>query len=170
MAKLLNQYPDKLYLGKVNRKRIYLKRPSWDCDWYWGFGYLGNSRLHYHVDSLKDKVNYFEDKKGVVRREVIFNCLFDGFKEHFDKGTFIVKDDKDIWLLCELFETFYKLKETASILGRGHCNVSNESPLVDVIIDVDYANKINNEILPQVFDKIYDILLKYSKTWYIGTY
>lgn len=163
MTKTLRKYKDKLYLGRVNNKRIYLSKPSWDCGWYWGFGYLGNSRCHYHVSGLKEKITYFRDKDDNPRREVVTKCLFLGFKEHFDNGSFIVKDEKDIWKLCELFETYYKLKETAAILYKGHCNIADESPLVDVIKDVDYAYKINNVILPKVFDEIYKVFDKYTK-------
>lgn len=35
MAKTLREYNDKIYLGKVNNKRIYLKTPSWDYGLYW---------------------------------------------------------------------------------------------------------------------------------------
>jgi len=34
---------------------IFLTKHSFDCGWYWGFGYLGNSGIHFHIDSLLDK-------------------------------------------------------------------------------------------------------------------
>lgn len=161
---LLNEYPDKLYLGKIDNKRIYLKKPSWDCNWYWGFGYLGNSRCHFHVNSLKDKITYFTDKNDVPRREVVHKGLFFGFKEQFDKGTFIVKDDKDIWMLCELFETYYKFKDIAAISRKGNCNISSdENPCYDYIKNDALYHKINEELFPHIFDEIYKILLKYTK-------
>ena len=44
---------DKIYLGNTTEYgRLYLSKHSWDCGWYWGFGYIGNSRLHMHIDSL----------------------------------------------------------------------------------------------------------------------
>lgn len=33
----------RVFLGtsKKTNERIYLEKPSFDCNWYWGFGYLG---------------------------------------------------------------------------------------------------------------------------------
>jgi hypothetical protein len=49
--KTLSNY-EKILLGYNNNEPIYLSPPSWDCGWYWGFGYLGNKNCHYHVDGL----------------------------------------------------------------------------------------------------------------------
>ncbi len=43
---------DKWYLGKLigTGSRVYLEDFSWNCNWYWGGGYLINSRFHAHFD------------------------------------------------------------------------------------------------------------------------
>lgn len=154
---------EKIYLGSVKGKgRIYLTPPSWDCGWYWGFGYLGNSRNHYHVDGLKEKITYHHvgGEKPQIVRDVKRMCLCDGFKQEFGKS-FIVKDDEEIWKLAELFETFYLLRETAELFGRGGCNVS-ENPLSGLLKNEECVNKINSELLPQVFEQIYRILEKWN--------
>ena len=57
---------DKIYLGNTTEYgRLYLSKHSWDCGWYWGFGYIGNSRLHMHIDSL-------------INGEYDVNKIFDG--------------------------------------------------------------------------------------------
>ena len=33
-----------------NREAVYLRDFTWDCDWYWGGGYIGNSEFHAHFD------------------------------------------------------------------------------------------------------------------------
>lgn len=136
------KFTSKVLLGKVDNENIYLSPPSWNCSWYWGFGYLGNKGCYYHVDGL----NRYENIN-----------LFDAFKKHFDKGTFIVKSDKDLWTLCELFETFYTLKETAEVLGRGGSYYTT-NPCKDLIVNQDEVNRINEVILPAIFDEIYLIL------------
>jgi len=40
--KTLREYPKKTFLGISEGEKIYLTAPSWDCGWYWRFGYLGN--------------------------------------------------------------------------------------------------------------------------------
>lgn len=39
------------YFGTVkkDKDRIALYAPTFDCGWYWGFGYLGNKNCHYHL-------------------------------------------------------------------------------------------------------------------------
>lgn len=51
---------DKILLGFAGRNleiqnpnsAIYLSKHSWDCKWYWGFGYLGNNSCHWHMEGL----------------------------------------------------------------------------------------------------------------------
>jgi hypothetical protein len=33
-------------------EKVYLSQHSWDCDWYWGFGYVGNAKCNFHFDGL----------------------------------------------------------------------------------------------------------------------
>ena len=138
----LSEYSPKKFIGKVDGKSIYLSAPSWDCDWYWGFGYLGNNNIHYHIDGIDKDVN-----------------LHDAIVNHFDEGTFIVKDNHDIYTLAELFKTFYTLKETAEVLGRGGSHIT-DNPLKHVIVNKDEVTRINQVVLPAIFEAIYDILDK----------
>lgn len=139
--KTLSNYPAKIFIGKNDNENIYLSAPSWDCGWYWGFGYLGNKNCHYHVDGLiaKENIN-----------------LFDAFKKHFGR-TLIVRDSQ-LWTLCELFKTFYTLKETAEVLGRGGSHFTT-NPCKDIIINKDETDRINNIVLPAIFEEIYKILI-----------
>lgn len=135
--KTLREYP-RLYIGKNNGERIFLSPPSWNCGWYWGFGYLGNKNCHYHVDGLSKDKN-----------------LFDAFKEHF--GDSLMLRDSQLWTACELFSTFYILKETAEVLGRGGAHYTT-NPCKDVIINTDETKRINEVVLPAVFDELYKVL------------
>ena len=53
----------KILLGKLKSdadiyasgENIYLRKHTFDCGWYWGFGYVGNYRCHHHFETfLKD--------------------------------------------------------------------------------------------------------------------
>ena len=135
------KFNEKISLGKVDGKNIYLSAPSWDCGWYWGFGYLGNKDCHYHVDGMNKDKN-----------------LYDAFIEHFG-DTFIIKEEKDIWTLCELFKTFYVLKDTCEVLGHGGAHYTT-NPLSDLIKNTKEVKRINENVMPQIFDKIYELLNK----------
>lgn len=156
--KTISNYPSKVFLGKVDDKKIYLSAPSWDCGWYWGFGYLGNKNSHYHVNGLT-KIEKYNFEKKVFEYE--FVDLHDGLKKHFGES-FIVKNDKDIWNLAELFQTFYLLKETCEVFGRGGSYYAT-NPCKDIITNNSEVERINNIVLPAVFEEIYKILLKYTK-------
>jgi hypothetical protein len=149
----LSNYPKKIYIGENDGEKIYLSAPSWDCGWYWGFGYLGNINCHYHIDGLTKNESYNTEKKVW---EYEFTNLFDGFKKHFGK-TLIVRDSQ-LWTLCELFNTFYALKETAEVLGRGGAHYTT-NPCADLIKNVDEVKRINEIVLPQIFEEIYKILI-----------
>lgn len=118
--------------------------PSWDCDWYWGFGYLQNSDVHYHVDGLCKTHN---------------TNMFDALKEEFGKTLTITKD-ADLWIFCELMQTFYTLKQAAEVLGRGGSNYTS-NPCEEVIKDTAYTTRINEMMLPAVFDALDSLLVKY---------
>lgn len=137
--KTLSNYPKNIYIGDNNGEKIYLSAPSWDCNWYWGFGYLGNKNCHYHVDGLSKDKN-----------------LFDAFKEHFGKS--LVIRESQLWTICELFKTAYALKETAEVLGRGGSHYTT-NPCAELIKNVDEVKRINEVVLPQIFEEIYKILI-----------
>lgn len=148
---------NKIKLGTVDNESIYLSPPSWDCGWYWGFGYLGNKNCHYHVDGLKTIETYNLEAKAWTHERV---NLYDGFKRHFAES-FIVKADKDIWTLAELFQTFYILKEVAEVYNRGGSYLSS-NPCASVIKNLDEVKRINEVVLPAIFKEIYIILNKYE--------
>lgn len=132
---------EKVYLGKVYGVNTYLAAPSWDCNWYWGFGYIQNEDLHTHFDSLSKTKN-----------------MWDSVKEYFDDGTLSIDDEK-LWKLCELMRTFYTLKETAEVYHRGGSNYGF-NPLKEILKDEAQYKKINFEILPSIFDEVYKIFNK----------
>jgi hypothetical protein len=136
--KTLREYGKKTYIGTVDNEKIYLSAPSWDCGWYWGFGYLGNQNCHYHVDGMSKGKN-----------------LYDAFRHHF--GNSLIVRESDLWQFAELFSSFYALKKTAEVLGRGGSHFTG-NPCKDIIINKVEVDRINNIVLPAIFDEIYKIL------------
>ena len=142
----------KIYLlGKdAEGTKYWLEAPSWDCDWYWGFGYVetytnnncpskaADINSHQHFDSL-----FLNDSKV---------SAFDSFKEFFKETTL---DQKEIHLLIDYMSSFYKLKDVAKTLGVGYSNMTET------------AKEINEKILPAIFKRI-DILLSDADNQQIG--
>lgn len=128
----------KYLLGIVSNENIYLRPPSWDGDWYWGFGYLGNRNCHYHLDGLNRNRN-----------------LYDALKEHF--GDTLTIPEKYLWKFCELVKTTYALKEAAEVLGRGGSHYSN-NPCRELIKNTSEVERINNIVLPAIFNEIAELM------------
>lgn len=136
-------WTEKYFLGKVDGEKIYISAPSWDCGWYWGFGYLGNKNCHYHLN-------------GIGKNE---NINFrDALLKHFDTNTSIFKHDGLTWVFCELVLTAYTLKETAETLGRGVSHMTT-NPLTDLIKNETEVKRINEIVLPSIFNEIEKTLI-----------
>lgn len=134
-------FDEKVYIGSdSDGAREYLAEPSWDCDWYWGFGYLQNKNIHHHVDTLNKNKN-----------------LYDALTEYY--GDTLVLKEKDLWTFCELMSTFYALKETAEVLGRGGAHYTT-NPCAEIITNKEEAKRINDVVMPALFDTIYKLFKK----------
>lgn len=149
-------------LGKNNEgRKVYLVKASWDCGWYWGFGYVQTYRrcdieTHEHIDSSYMGVQkVWDSEKGVFVDGVYIYNIYDNPK--LVETTF---SEEEGWYLSELFSQFYKFKEVANLLHRGSAGLVT---LLDYL-KIEYPNKeehlkdINENILPQIFEKIYTIL------------
>lgn len=140
---MMEHLPANLYIGNANGERIYLSRPSFDCDWYWGFGYIGNSRCHYHLDGISKYQN------------INFR---DALLAHFG-DSFIIKDDKAVWQFAEIVLTIYALKQAAELFHLGGSHMTT-NPAGDTLKKKDWENEINNELIPRQIAELYKILLK----------
>lgn len=153
----------KMYLLGTNEdgKKLWLIEAEWQCHWYWGFGYVqsfsrGDIETHNHIDSSFMGVQEVWDKNKMefVKTDYIHN-IYDC--PRFVETTFT---EKEGWQLSELFTQFYKFKEVARILHGGCAGLTT---LLDYL-KIEYPNReehlkdINENILPQIFEKIYTIL------------
>lgn len=138
LLNITNKHTKNILLGKVDGVDTYLAAPSWDCGWYWGFGYIQNKYLHMHCNSLDINKN-----------------MRDAIKEFFDAGTLTLSDE-DLWTFCELMKTFYTLKETAELYYRGGANYTR-NPLQEKLKNKKEFDRINGELLPEIFDEIYKL-------------
>lgn len=157
--------PFKVYLGSVKKhpESIFLNGFSWDCDWYWGGGYLGNSRCHFHFDGafldtpdrrghpLGNFVTPWDKDPGegaVVLRNGCsvwenISTFLDNTPEHISANW---------WRIKELYKQFYALKSAAETFRYGgHCTSEGRA---EAEINLDMAEKINlhigRVIIPEV--------------------
>ena len=119
------------FLGRDKEGTGYwLSSPSFDCDWYVGFGYIGNNHLHTHLDSVLNETG--KDWHSAM-------------KEFFgDELTNKLSKDADLWKFCDLMKSFYTLKDAYELYhsGSSHLttvkspNFKNEEMAVHIMKDI----------------------------------
>ena len=131
---------------------IYLTLPTWDCGWYWSFGYLGNKDCHYHLSSYQDKQHVFTLADGGIKllTERRNKCMYDCLLEDYELNPKLVGS---LWRFCELAQTAYALKDAAKVLGRGGSHITT-NPCADVIKSAQEVERINRVALPAAFAEI----------------
>ena len=117
-----------LYLGTSKKygSNIWLEDFKWDCDWYWGGGYLGNKNLHYHLES------YFQDAVNA----------YDSINADF--GDSLKLTSSQLWRFCDLFKQFYSYKTAAECAQYGGHYTSADRK--DDEINADLGVLINKQI------------------------
>lgn len=147
---------NKKYLMGKNQdgEKVWLETPSWDCGWYWGFGYLKTKSSHTHVDGLTGKHEYYDTEKQC------FRLSSDYVHNIYDSPKLVVTTftSNEGWKLTELFRQFYLLKEMAEFTHkkRPGCHITT-SP-VDHGSMVLWHQKINRVMIPKVADEIMRML------------
>jgi len=135
--------------------KYWLEAPKFNCGWYWGFGYVetytnnnnpGKAKdinSHQHIDS-----SFIGKMDGGEYVHNIYDC------PKLNQTTFS-KDEG--WVLTELFNTFYQLREQAALYGRGGMHTTT-NPLTQLLTDQKQCDRINQVLIPAVTAKIIEIL------------
>ena len=144
-----------VYLLGVDRDGIkyWLESPSWDCGWYWGFGYVET---------------YQNNRSPHTARDIDSHRHFNGFTEKQEKGEHIYHlnanslfaettlTESESWELADLMSRFYILKESAEIFGRGNAHLTSNTRRDSTNKDI--VKYINEVELPAIFSAVIDIL------------
>jgi hypothetical protein len=143
----MEAFPLKVYMGNVDGERIYMTRPSFDCNWYWGFGYLGNRNCHYHLD-------------GIGKGE---NINFrDALVKHFGES-FIIKDDRLLWQFAEVVRTIYTMKKAAEMFHMGGSHMTTNPDADTIKSKSNWEQEINEVLIPRQIAAMYEIIEKAKK-------
>ena len=153
----------KIYLlgADAEGTKYWLEAPSWDCDWYWGFGYVETYTNNNYPNRSRD-INSHQHFDSLFLNDSKVNA-FDAFKEFFKETTL---NEKEIWLLVDYMYSFYALKRAAGILSMGYSHMTEKAKLSEVQ-STEMSKEINEKILPAIFKQI-DILLSDTDEQQIG--
>lgn len=142
------------FLGRGEDGTSYwLQEPSWDCDWYWGIGYIESFTNNDQPELSEDIDSHTHFDYEIFGKDT---DSYEKFKEIFCDNPFT---DKEIWQILELMKTAYTLNDTAEIYVMGGSHYT-ESPCEDILKDSRAAAKINEELLPKIFEALWNILTK----------
>ena len=130
---------DKILLFKKDNNRYYLRKPKFDCGWYWGLGYLATGRgSHLHFDS------YF---KGTP----FYDFSFD--------DTPFTQDEK--YIIADYMRQLYTLREMADMLHLGNTHITGNAKVLEQFTEQNTAEykRICNVLIPTVWNALVDVLL-----------
>ena len=135
-------------LGEKDGERYWFRSASWDCEWYWGIGYIETFTNNLNPAASRD-----------VSSSTHFDHLFfgngcDNIFGFFDKST-LTKKEK--WTLLELMKSAYTARKYADMLHRG-CSGITDNPATDTICNDEERNRINNVVIPKIMEQIYTLL------------
>ena len=125
----------------------WLAEPSWDCGWYWGFGYVETYTNNMHPDKAKDIASHQHFNNMFLNGQ---KCSRDMFKEFFVETP--LSDDK-IWELVDYMQTFYTLKSAAELFRHGYSWQTGRAK-INALQSEKQERLINNALLPEVFERI----------------
>ena len=151
--KVINKFGEHYLLGKgIDGQYYYLEKESWDCGWYWGLGYI-HTFTNNKAPQLSRDIASHQHFDGLFLNGT--KCAYDNFIDFFED---IVLTDKELWTFIELMKTAYTLKESAEVFGRGGSHFTT-NPCADVIKNTEIVDKINNEMIPAIMDKVRELLV-----------
>jgi hypothetical protein len=146
---------DQYLLGTdSNGVRYWLESATWDCSWYWGFGYVETYRGNRMPSKAKDIDSHQHIKNsfiGNTHGKYVHNIFDSPLLAH---TTFT---EEEGWVLSELFFSFYKLKEAAEFYHTGGAGITI-NPLRELMVNKQQEDHINKVLLPPIFQEIYKIL------------
>lgn len=132
---------------KEDDKKVWLEEASWDCNWYWGLGYIEVFNYNYtdieehtHFDSL-----FFGTNKG----------LPDAWYDYFDET---VLDKDGVWKILEIMKTLYTVRAYSDMLHLGGSNISSQKDVLELVKNDKEYERINQEVIPQLLEKLYELL------------
>lgn len=150
--KVINKFGVHYLLGKDKRGQyVWLEKESWECGWYWGFGYLHTFTNNEHPACSRDIDSHFHFDSTFMKGPEYAKKMFE---EYFVETPLT---DDEMWILCDYMMTFYTLKKTAELFRHGYSYQTSKA-YIDKLKSEEQSDKINHEILPDLFKRIETLL------------
>lgn len=149
---------DRVFLGthKGTNEKIYLSKPSFDCEWYWGFGYLGNKDCHYHLSDYdnKDRLLYNDSEETVLVTEKRNINMYDALLADYNLSPAI---EKNLWVFCELALSIYTLKDCAELFSQGGSHMTT-NPDRSKLKSTTMYDRLTYDLIPMQCQTLWDLI------------
>lgn len=133
-------------LGVRNKEKVFLEAATWDCDWYWGIGY---------VETFSN--NTTPEKSRDITSHTHFNWLFKSWKDYlqfFDETPYT---ESELWKIYEIMESLYTARKYSDMLHIGGSHITS-NPAADTIKNEAEYKRINETVIPSMLDKLERIM------------
>ena len=134
MRKKLGKVREDYYNASLAGRVIYLSKHSFDCGWYWGFGYIGNNHLHTHFSYILERPQLVTD---------VFSDT------SITEATW--------WNIQDLFKQAYILKEYAGLCRHNNGYIAS-SAACKILSLTSEDEKLTNERLELVLDTVWALI------------
>ena len=131
----------------ANGINYWLEEPSWDCGWYYGFGFVETYTHNTRPDLARD-INSHQHFDSLFLNGP--KCSKDMFKEFFVETPL---SDDEIWELVDYMKTFYTLKSVAELFKHGYSWQTSKAK-IDQLQSDEQNDLVNKVWLPEVFKRI----------------
>lgn len=125
----------------------WLEEPSWDCGWYYGFGFVETYEDNKSPNKAKDIDSHRHFDSMFLNGP---KCSRDMFKEFFVETPL---SDDEIWELVDYMKTFYTLKSVAELFKHGYSWQTSKAK-IDQLQSDEQNDLVNKTWLPEVFKRI----------------
>lgn len=130
-------------------KKYWLEGASWDCNWYYGFGYI-ESYTNNNPELSRDISTHEHYDTKILK----YGCTPEEFRKIFIDTPLT---DSEIWKLNELMRTFYTLKDYHRLTYSGSSNISKNA-CSSVLKNEAEFKRLKNDVFPKLFEEVYKIL------------
>lgn len=139
-------------LGADSDGRYYwLEQGRFDCEWYWGFGYVETYTNNKRPDRARD----------ISSHQHFDGLFFRGPKNGFEQFKALLVQrtvsDAELWALLELMQSAYTARHYADMLHRGGSNYTKNPVKAAIQNDMEYT-RINQQVIPAVLQRVYTLL------------
>ena len=133
--------------------KYWLEEATWDCNWYWGFGYIETYTNNKNPENSRDIASHQHFDSLFLNKNI-----FDSFKNFFKETTL---KDNEIWELLSYMEEFYTMKKYSNLLYSGNHITSQAQNIKEGKNEIENKKeyeRINKILMPELFKKIYKLL------------